>query len=275
MDRVTKDLDKIKGDILNIKINNLTQNDNIQKNISLLENKIKKLEKCRKHLFTNVNEIIKLKVPKGATMAIVTMVGGGGSGGIGIVKEMKYYSGGGGGAGACFINKPIQVKCKNIILIRVGKGGNIVTGKHGESSWIKIVDGCNIGNKIKVNGGKNGSPNYCMIVDNHIVNSGGSGGHSCVPCFSGTSGHDGQISFPSQLSVHGGSGGCSHFYSGGEGGSNFFSCGGKGGKYPHNYSGEDGQQGSGGGGSIPRINVDSDHKLSGNGGNGFVMIEFS
>jgi len=228
-------------------------------------------------ILTCTNKVHKIVVNPAAEFIFITIVAGGGAGGIGFIKNMYYYSGGGGGAGACFIKKPIQVKKNYMLHIKIGKGGDIVSGKNGEDSYVKVIDShgkCEY--KMVVCGGKNGYPSYNMVTcdTKNISVNGGLGGSSCTPCYSGNDGCPGQISVPSQFASHGGNGGCSHFGDGGDGGGNHFNCGGSGGNYKDAMCGQDGQYGSGGGGSAPKINTNSNIKKSGNGGDGMAIIEW-
>ncbi len=250
--------------------------------------------------FTDTNKIHQYIIPEKINLIFVTIVGGGGAGGIGYCSNQYFYSGGGGGAGACIIKKPIKVEPNLILYIKVGEGGNSKDRKHGESSYIRFCFKSN-DNRIKAKGGKNGYPQLKDGCDLDLKVDGGEGGELCYPflsgnngedgkmiptknyhnnkCykktdynFPGTDGCDGEISFPSGPTSCPGSGGCSVFYDGGCGGTNYFSDGGKCGNN-YNSIGYDGSYGSGGGGSCPKYKLDFCKKLSGNGGDGIIIIE--
>jgi len=230
-----------------------------------------------KTIFTCTNQIHQIVIDKDIDFIFVTIIAGGGAGGIGFIRNMYYYSGGGGGAGSCFIKKPVSVKKNYTLRIKVGKGGDIMQNKNGEHSYVKVYNQCGkCEYKVFVSGGKNGYPSYSMITSNveHVSVCGGYGGENCNSCFSGNNGCDGKISIPSQFVSSGGNGACSHFYEGGDGGGNYFNCGGSGGVYSDKICGQDGKYGSGGGGSAPKMNINPHTQNSGNGGDGMVMIEW-
>ncbi|CAH6421090.1 Hypothetical protein KVN_LOCUS130 [uncultured virus] len=214
------------------------------------------------YYFINTDTIYKFLIPVNVKNIFLTMIGGGGAGGIGYVQNYYYYSGGGGGAGAYLIKKPIAVNGGEIVSLKVGKGG-IATQNEGEESYIIIILG-NIQNKYSIEGGKNGNPST-IFRDNFL--NGGSGGISGYSSIQdGESGYDGEVNLPSQPNANGGNGANSYFGKGGTGGyfneENIISL-----------IGKDGSYGSGGGGSSPRTNFDLNSKLSGNGGDGFILIE--
>ena len=203
-----------------------------------------------------------------SSVLFVTMIGGGGAGGVGYIEGIYYYSGGGGGAGACYVKKPIEINKGDTVIVKVGKGG-VYNDFHGEDTYIKIV---HINKKTTIviaRGGKNGHP---YKYGDKMTN-GGEGGVSLNKCFSGDNGMNGKITIPSQYAVCGGDGANSHYYNGGYGGGNYFNTGGEGGN-SEILIGEDGKYGSGGGGSAPKFEIKDDAKISGNGGNGFVLIEW-
>jgi len=138
---------------------------------------------------------------------------------------------------------------------------------------------------IKVCGGKNGFPHFDDIIKNKILSvKGGHGGYDC-DCskyckthfsFDGSDGCDGHISVPSTMCAIGGDGASSALFKGGKGGGSNFYYGGNGGFITNEkiqIEGEDGLHGSGGGGSAP-YSYPKTKKLSGNGGNGFLLMEF-
>lgn len=208
-------------------------------------------------------------------MLFVTMVGGGGAGGVGIASNFYFYGGGGGGAGACLIKKPIELRPRAMVYISVGKGGTSDPGGycHGGETIIEIRYNGITEIRLIVAGGANGSPTKDSSGPG-ISTSGGTGGSSAtVSIFAGANGENGTVSIPSQAFAQSGSGGASALASGGRGGGNYISPGGNGGN-ESDVCGQDGNYGSGGGGSCPRHNLDGVVKLSGNGGNGMVLIEF-
>lgn len=231
----------------------------------------------------------------------VTMVGGGGAGGLGYVSGSYYYAGGGGGAGACIIKKPIEIEENTIIKITIGKGGSLLDNIDGQNTIVEIITP-NKTYTIIATGGTNGNPKKTDSVINsnaptyltpssstYINVSGGKGGNSDLASFlKGSDGENGNVSIPSQAMAIGGNGGSSALYKGGNGGGyrdsnsmhkggngggNYFSSGGTGGTVD-NMMGEDGKYGSGGGGCCPRVKIDFTQKLSGDGGNGMVLIEW-
>ena len=224
-------------------------------------------------VYTDTTKIHKFIIDMEIDLMFVTIIGGGGAGGIGYIKNMYYYSGGGGGASACFIKKPIEVKKGSILKIKVGKGGNINCCRDGEDSFVEILTCDNNKNIVCVEGGKNGKSSLCF---DGKVDGGKGGKNSYNKCFDGKDGKNGSISIPSQFLCYGGMGGNSHFYLGGDGGGSYFSLGGNGGNGGNsaNIIGCDGKYGSGGGGSAPKCNIDKNEKLSGDGGDGIVIIEW-
>lgn len=268
-------------------INNINQiikydHEKIYKNIQKINNiKIPRSNKNRE-IFEDYDKIIHYKINKDINTIFITIVGGGGAGGIGFINDVYYYSGGGGGAGSCLVKKPIKVKINYKLKICVGKGGTY--NSNSNNTIVKVYNECD--KKIETiiaEGGKNGYPTIDMINEiihckkkfnvNDIVK-GGSGGKSMLcESLDGKNGNDGGFALPCQISSYGGTGGNCMFFKGGNGGNNMLNNGGESGdKYYIN--GEDGCYGSGGGGSYPRSIIDQKSKLSGNGGNGFVLIEW-
>jgi hypothetical protein len=208
--------------------------------------------------------------PKDISIIFITLVGGGGAGGIGHTSGFEYLSGGGGGGGSTILKMPICMKPDIIFKIHIGKGGCSTTGMNGEDTVVEIVCDNEI-IKLVANGGMNGFPS--INLGNDV--SGGKGGINCEnDVLSGQDGKPGSISNPSQFPPTGGNGGCSLFYKGGKGGGTFFNGGGNGGN-DINMIGENGSYGSGGGGSVPQINIDINVQLSGKGGDGYVIFEWS
>lgn len=225
---------------------------------------------CNKIVYTDTTNIKSYKIEENICMILVTMVAGGGAGGIGFIKDMFYYSGGGGGAGSCCIKKPIHVVIGTILNIKVGKGGNLNTNMNGEDSYIEFIHPSGKKTTLVTVGGNNGYSSLLMELN---VDGGKGGKSDLCGVFDGCDGSNGTISIPSAFSAVGGNGGSSIFYKGGNGGGNYFNNGGLGGDII-NIIGQDGQFGSGGGGSAPKSNIDITQKLSGNGGDGMVIIEW-
>lgn len=236
-------------------------------------------------IYVDTSQIHKYVIKEDVDLVFITMAGGGGAGGIGFINGSYYYSGGGGGAGASYVKIPLKVKKNDILYIKIGKGGDIINGSHGENTYIELV-GCE--NKTLIAcGGKNGNPSYDFITkefeniglnetfDDKILLGGDGGSNKLNKCFSGDGGEDGIITTPSQLCGFAGNGGPNNFYRGGIGGHNYFHEGGKGGEiHNNNFIGEDGKFGSGGGGTTSILRHSDYNKLSGYGGDGFLIIEF-
>lgn len=242
--------------------------------------------------FTDALNIHYYIIPENIKVIFVTIVAGGGAGGIGHCANQYFYSGGGGGAGACIIKKPLYIEPGTTLSIKIGGGGESNTNKTGEDSYIEYIDKCHDPVKITVKGGNNGYP---LIIDKDCKKlsgevQGGEGGKTCYPYLSGYDGCDGklimansynfngvtgcsgEISYPSGPTTIPGDGGCSLYEDGGNGGTNYFASGGICGSQ-YNSIGENGSFGSGGGGSCPKYKLDFCSQLSGNGGNGIVIIE--
>lgn len=218
---------------------------------------------CNTAIFKHIGQPEIFTVKSDISIIYITAVAAGGAGGVGIIKNMYYYSGGGGGAGSAIIKKPIQVILGTVLRIYVGKGGS---GEiNGENTIIEILYPNGKTTKLTLHGGTNG-----------VITKGGIGGiNECgITFLNGSNGDDGNVTIPSCIAVCGGNGGNSMIYSGGKGGGNYFNNGGKGGSNSENIIGENGDFGSGGGGSVPRFVLDSGTQLSGNGGDGMVIIEW-
>lgn len=234
-------------------------------------------------LFTDTDKTHFFKIKDNMDMIFITMVAGGGAGGIGCVENMYYCAGGGGGGGACIIKKPVSVTPKTIIKITVGRGGNKNINIDGQDTNVEIITPELNSLNLKTGGGANGNPDYrnTELETNtsgrtgpEMNTSGGKGGYTdLVSILRGNDGENGGISIPSQTSAISGNGGSSILNMGGKGGGNYFSSGGTGGSLI-NIIGEDGNYGSGGGGSAPRVKININDKLSGNGGDGMVLIEW-
>jgi hypothetical protein len=244
----------------------------------------------QKKIFTDTTIQHVLQIPDDVNIIFITCCGGGGAGGCGFIENMFYYSGGGGGGGASIINRPMEVIKGTVITIRVGRGGSCLNERQGEDTVIKI----NIPHideyVIKAQGGENGYPRYNAKNNNfkeegkqeYSVN-GGKGGTCYLPVYNGCNGMNGNISIPSFVSGNPGNGGSSTFCTGGLGGGSIFSPGGTGGcigtwenkkETICNMNGQPGKYGSGGGGSVPRSKIIMTESISGNGGDGIVIIEY-
>lgn len=204
----------------------------------------------------------------------ITMVGGGGAGGHGCMKNGIFYAGGGGGAGGSCLKKPVIIvnpmKEELNIKTKIGIGGNS-SSLDGTDTSVCIHVGEKLIFKHTAQGGKHGGNQ-----DNN--NKGGKGG-ACGTneMLGGYDGGAGSITLSSVGKVFGGNGGNSAFEEGGFGGyqKNFFKIDNDIDNYDHpdnstNPQGQNGYMGSGGGGSVPGLAPE----LIGNGGNGFVIIEF-
>jgi len=273
------------------KIKELLHRINNEHNHEIIHEKIYEVPLKNNHdnvYFIDAGKIIQYIVPIDIKIIFLSIVGGGGAGGIGYCANQYFYSGSGGGAGACILKKPILLGHCRIINIYVGCGGNSVKGYDGEKSWIEYMNDQGCLEKIIVDGGENGNPKWNNF-DGTV--SGGRGGQNCYPYLSGGCGDDGklilpnhhgfkgiegqcgEISFPSGPTTNTGCGGNSILSNGGHGGTNYFSNGGHCGNNI-NPIGENGSWGSGGGGSCPTYKHKQECQLSGNGGHGFIMIEF-
>jgi len=238
--------------------------------------------------------------PTNNCIIYITAVAGGGAGGVGFINNLYYFSGGGGGAGSCMIKKPIIINETSeqnsvyTIEINVGRGGDQQSLRDGTDTVICINKTLNgIQETLEtliLKGGKNAMPNTDTIykIQNNIITtsdigldniiSGGQGGlSSCYELFNGKNGKDGEIGMPSLPRPQTGEGGKSIYSNNsgsGLGGGNYFTAGGKGGNVDVPL-GTDGKIGGGGGGSIPKSTIDYSSQLSGNGGNGLVIIEIA
>lgn len=180
----------------------------------------------------------------------ITMVGGGGAGGLGTISGGVFTSGGGGGAGGGHNKCPVIIPegiSSVSVACSVGVGGTL-ENPDGKSTIISII--CD------------GEPLKSFIATGGKGASGSSGGSHGVgnSVYDGKNGTDGNVVVSSQIQL-GGDGGDSQFYNGGKG----------------YYIGMDdptlciGNYGSGGGGMIPGI--DSSQTF-GNGGQGFIIVEY-
>ncbi len=91
------------------------------------------------------------------TKVSFTMVGGGGAGGIGFCVKTLFFNGGGGAAGDTK-KGVVDVKKNDVWKVTVGKGGSAKTVTQGQQSMIEFFTGQTKTQTITVNGGQNGYP---------------------------------------------------------------------------------------------------------------------
>jgi hypothetical protein len=222
----------------------------------------------RLFIYEDTSQIHKLYIDhdKQYSYAFITMTGGGGAGGVGFIDGLFYYSGGGGGGAASIINKPVKIYQGCVFKIKVGAGGSQSHNRHGSSSCITVIyPDCT---RIKITA--MGGCNACPTLAHETVTCGGCGGISdLTEINNGNDGAPGVLSIPSQMCACGADGGSSSLYEGGAGGGSYFMIGGRAGNQK-SLIGCDGKYGSGGGGSAPRMVFNK--KLSGNGGDGIIII---
>jgi hypothetical protein len=204
------------------------------------------------------------------SLVFATLVGGGGAGSTGLIKDKSRISGAGGGGGETIHRRIISLYgCTGRLIITVGAGGDNSSPDGGYTSVEpEIVDLSR--HPIVAHGGKGGK------IDQQRGSSiGGDGAQSetyKIPSvFDGQKGDDGQEeTIPSPVSIQGGSGGNSYFTQGGFGGYSYYVKDARE-KTVLSPKGQDGSFGSGGGGSIPGIHP----IMVGKGGHGMVIIEYS
>lgn len=205
------------------------------------------ISKTNKTIFaTETNDY---HVPLGTKQFYISMVAGGGAGGLGDIKGDLFHSGGGGGAGGCYSRIPVKIENKSPIKLHctIGKGG---TRDHhdGTDTVVQIYVNNILYTTLNVIGGKGGGGG--------TSNDGGEGGPG-LNIFNGN-GEKGTVNLSR------------HVPKGGKGGSSIFYNGGKGMTYNIQNKEEcNGKWGSGGGGSIPLI-----ENQTNNGGDGIVTIEY-
>ena len=289
------EINKINDTLDSIILNNLCNTDSHSKckckcKCNCFSNQQITIISNKKNVYTDTTTEHTFVVPKDINLIFITCCGGGGAGGCGFIENMYYYSGGGGGGGASIINRPINVVNGTIIKITVGKGGECMGQQNGSKTIIHIKYPDGTEHIIDAHGGKNGYPQY-NIINNNFKNEseqsysiiGGEGGKGCFASFNGEPGANGNISIPSYVSGNPGHGGASIFYCGGIGGGSTFSSGGCGGfigtwenkkQTFDNMIGQSGKFGSGGGGSAPKSKINMNEPISGNGGDGIVIIEY-
>jgi hypothetical protein len=193
---------------------------------------------------TYISENSKFIVPENSKQIFISMVAGGGRGGIGSVYEDMFISGGGGGAGGACSRLPFFSKGVVSFDCRVGQGGNEIT-----------LDGGNTEVDIYVNNVF--TVTYSVKGGKHAEGKLGGVGGKGYYTFNGTDGENGNVSTTNNVTA--GEGGSSIHFNGGIGMTNDMV----------DNSKTSGNWGSGGGGSLPfRDNI------VGNGGNGFIFIEY-
>ena len=208
-------------------------------------------QKVKKYFFIDKNSTI--QIPMGIKEIFVSLVGGGGAGGIGSIKDNISFSGGGGGSGNGFKSVSIKITNNSSVYIEcvIGKGGSQLS-QAGEDTVIRImVDGREFTTLV----GGGGEPG-----GNGINNKGGLGGilnnQYNVRAKSGMKGSSTILT-------------CSPIA--GNGGASLFSPGGKGGSYNLQDPLESfGKYGSGGAGKIPTTQFETPNP----GGDGFVIVEY-
>jgi hypothetical protein len=210
-----------------------------------------------------------------------TIVGGGGSGGIGFCVKTLFFNGGGGCAGDTK-QGIIDVKKHDIWKISLGKGGCSKQFTNGGTTTIECYTNCIKTWSVTVNGGMNASPNLHQVLEltqgiiisgklpiditspsvlNNLVIGGqcSPGDILVIPTRPGENGSITTIS--SQRGTPGIGGSSQNTSNGGEKGT------------INNICGHDGKYGSGGGGSMCNDFDNLTTQYSGNGGDGYVLIQ--
>jgi hypothetical protein len=256
-----------------------------------------KLDKCKRgsnSILLNNFERITVTFLKRMNIQ-VTLIGGGGAGGVGFSMSTYYICGSGGASGCCKVKMVEVEKCEKWLLT-IGKGGDSLIETHGTDTVIesRIKNECstNYNDKFKLvgKGGMNGKPYLSDVMETlNLYNDTNDystidfasllkGGcvkiedvkTDCQPCIDNDMnckpGEDGGLGLPSQT-ARTGCGGATHFTG----------LSGKGGDRYNRY-GSNGSNGSGGGGSMPSVTknimdlTECTHRISGVGGNGYVML---
>lgn len=207
-------------------------------------------EKNKHSLLIDEDSVV--DIPLGVKEIFLSLVGGGGAGGLGVIKDGISFSGGGGGAGHGFGSIPIKITDNSVVTLecKIGKGGNGVTPPGGNTSVNIVV---------------NGNVYTCLI---------GGGGHPGGNGFTNNGGLGGVLN-GQNVRAKGGVKGSANITSyppiGGSGGASLFAAGGKGTSYHmRDHSESNGKWGSGGGGKIPTSPYETPTK----GGDGFVIVEY-
>lgn len=195
---------------------------------------------------TFISENMYFVVPGNSKQIFVSMVGGGGRGGIGSIQDGLFIAGGGGGAGGACSRIPFYNEGYVSFDCRVGKGGN-EEYPNGNDTEVDIYIDDVFNTTFSVKGGKS--------AEGKLGGLGGKGYYT----FNGLDGSEGTVSLSSHLPVAG-AGGSSIHYNGGVGMTYDML----------DNSQTNGNWGSGGGGGLPG----ADSLLIGNGGDGFIVIEY-
>lgn len=240
------------------------------------------------HLFYALDDQ-EYEFPPSVSVITLTMVAGGGCGGTGCIKNSIVYGGGGGGGGESCIKRPIHLRewSDGIhpihVSVKIGKGGNSSSSSSSTDGGDTMVSFYDFHRELKgmvrVEGGKG-------AVD---INNGGVGGCSGF-YFNGSDGDKGSKSMPQYGKTYGGNGGTTVFEKGGLGAFQRSSSSVSLPTKPSHLTctdlsfqsyqerwdnslssnGKNGWLGSGGGGSV----YQSTPVKGGNGGDGFVIIEY-
>lgn len=193
-----------------------------------------------------ISENMYFVVPGNSKQIFVSMVGGGGRGGEGKIDSEIFISGGGGGGGGACSRIPFFSKGAVSFDCRVGAGGNIDKPDGGDTEVDIYVDDV-YKTKFSVKGGKHGNGKI-----------GGKGGKGYYT-FNGVDGDNGTETVSNNISIAG------------EGGASIHFNGGNGAEYDSTDNTKtNGSWGSGGGGGLPG----TDQSIIGNGGDGFIVIEY-
>lgn len=195
---------------------------------------------------TYISENLFFNVPGTSKQIFISMVAGGGRGGDGTIHDGLFVSGGGGGAGGACSRIPFYNEGSVAFDCRVGKGGTI-----------DRKDGCDTSVDIYVNDLY--TTTYSVKGGKHANGKNRGQGGKGYYTFNGLDGIDGTISLSSHIPVAG------------DGGSSIHFNGGNGMTYTMiDNKTTNGNWGSGGGGGLPGANP----SIVGNGGDGFIVIEY-
>lgn len=191
-------------------------------------------------------------IPLETSQLFITMVAGGGSGGLGTIRNNFMYSGGGGGGGGGQMKLPVKLIRENKddeikLVCNIGKGGDS-NNRDGGDTIIDIYRNNIFIETYKVTGGKAGGDGS--------LNEGGEPGIGINYIYNGCKGEKGSINLSSHVPL------------GGKGGSSVYFNGGKGMSYDIRETLCDGKYGGGAGGSIPHI------ERVNKGGDGIIILEY-
>lgn len=194
---------------------------------------------------TYIPENMYFAVPGNGKQIFISMVAGGARGSEGSIQDGMLIAGGGGGSGGSCSRIPFYNEGYVSFDCRVGKGGTVEEPNGGNTEVDIYVDDVYT-TTFSVEGGKQA-----------VGNTGGKGGKGYYT-FHGLDGLNGEISLSS------------HIPKAGNGGSSIHYEGGIGITYDMvDNSKANGQYGSGGAGSLPGLTIPP-----GDGGNGFIVIEY-